>query len=575
MVAYRNEFRYSDFKCNLSGACVRFPGIGAYVRIGDKLGCGAYGDVFRGYLIGNSLDVNADGGDAASQCKRRNVNSTPSSTSVSSSSSCAGTADCGDSRSSTSCAASCAASCAVSCATSCCGTVDGSSQASHAAMVPDYAIKYFKDDIVQIMEEGFSSGTLRELSIMKVGAAVRPCHPAQSCNEHPNILKLVDVYVGSHPAIAAALNSQLGEVLRAAGVDTTGRTDLPFYPFKSSQVFMLALYEYCKGGDLGRAIWRAYAKGQPGYTLSEVKWYAFQLLNGLAYLHTSKIEHRDLKPNNIMLADTDRLTVLKIGDWGMGREYRNLDGTITPTACTLFYRPIEVILGPMTLLPAEAEGGPSPPRGHRHNYGINADNWSAACIIAELATGQPLFHGNSDFQVLTRIVTTLGRPTEEEWRNCSRSEHYPFKGSLYRVHVADKKARLRAVLRGRMDDLGLDLLLKMLEYNPHKRLSALEALSHPWFHDVDFRRLDAMGVRNCMSNALMGRLGSKAVRDLEANSNGITSTTLLSHLLFRDSEAKDQVLNAIDRDYARVDSALRQSSLPVAIQYSGSVRPPQ
>ncbi|CDR97332.1 protein kinase domain containing protein, putative [Babesia bigemina] len=547
MAANRTNFRYSDFKCDLSGACVRFPGIGAYVRIGEKLGCGAYGDVFRGYRLDECSDATPSSNDAGYQCKKRHVGG------------CSPTSD--------SAAASAGGDAAGS------GKDDGSGlvgtfsnppetareEGSPEPHVPDYAIKYFKEDIVHIMNEGFSSGTLRELSIMK------------SCNDHPNILKLVDVYVGAHPGIAATLNTQLGDMLKSSGSDLSRRKDLHFYPFKNSQVFMLALYEYCEGGDLGRAIWRAYDKGLGGYTLSEVKWYAFQLLNGLAYLHTSKIQHRDLKPNNIMLATSDRLTVLKIGDWGMGREMRNLDGTITPTACTLFYRPIEVILGPM-VIPPESENFLRPSQSHRHNYGINADNWSAACIIAELATGQPLFHGNSDFQVLTRIVTTLGRPTEEEWRNCSRSEHYPFKGSLYRMQVTDRKERLRTVLQGRMDDLGLDLLLSLLEYNPHKRLSALEALSHPWFHDVDFRHLDALGVRNCMSNTLMGRFGPGAVRDLEANSGGITSSTLLSHVLFLDSDTRDQVVDAMDRDYACVAPALRQSALPVAIQYSGAAR---
>ncbi|ORM39991.1 Negative regulator of the PHO system [Babesia sp. Xinjiang] len=548
MVVNRNTFRYSDFKCNLSGACIRFPGINAYVRIGEKLGCGAYGDVFRGYRVDDGADVTTTLCDAKAQGKRRNVEGSARST-ASSETSCTGVDD--------------TSGVTASSIGLCCGQTDRSktgeaSQDVHVSTVPDYAVKYFKDDIIHIMEEGFTSGTLRELSIMK------------SCNDHPNIVKLVDVYVGSHPDIVDALNSQLGDALKSSGTDVAGRKDLQFYPFKKSQIFMFALYEYCKGGDLGRAIWRTYSKSKSGYTLDEVKWYAFQLLNGLAYLHTSKIEHRDLKPNNIMLADNERRTVLKIGDWGMGREFRNLDGTITPTACTLFYRPIEVILGPMLIPPADADTPIGSTTAHKHNYGINADNWSAACIIAEMATGQPLFHGNSDFQVLTRIVTTLGRPTEEEWRNCSHSEHYPFNGSLYNVQVADKKERLRAVLRGRMDDLGLDLLLSLLQYNPHKRLSALEALSHPWFHDVDFRRLDALGVRNCLTNALMGRFGAGAVRNLEALSNGITSTSLLSHLLFVGADAKNQVMDAIDRDYAHVSSSLRQCSLPVVIQYNGS-----
>ncbi|KAK1933185.1 protein kinase domain containing protein [Babesia divergens] len=569
MAGHRDDFRYSDFKCNLSGACVRFPGIGEYVRIGEKLGCGAYGDVFRGYRVSDTSAVTPQNCDVSIESKRGSVDpdrrGSHTQSSVAMGSSSRSPEDGSSDMSSRADEYKTRVDTAYA---------ESSSVDPRLGEFPDYAIKYFKDDSAQIMEEGFSSGTLRELSIMK------------SCNDHPNILKLVDVFVGAHPGIASMLNAQLGNILKDVGEEVLGRKDLQFYPFKSSQVFVLALYEFCKGGDLGRSICRVYSKGQSGYTLPEVKWYAFQLLNGLAYLHMSKIEHRDLKPNNIMLADNKRLSVLKIGDWGMGREFRNMDGTTTPTACTLFYRPIEVILGAVSLLKNQSEelfGAPSAHVGalvpvlkwhQRHNYGINVDNWSAACIIAELATGQPLFHGNSDFQVLTRIVTTLGRPTEEEWHNCSKSEHYPFNGSLYKITVPDKKERLRTVLRGRVDDLGLDLLLSLLQYNPHKRLSAIEALSHPWFHDVDFRKLDSLGVRNCLGNATAGMLGAEATKAIEEQSKGITSTTLLSHLLFTEGVVKDQVLDAIDRDHAQIDLHLRQPPLPIVVQYKDAEQPP-
>lgn len=60
-----------------------------------------------------------------------------------------------------------------------------------------------------------------------------------------------------------------------------------------------------------------------------------------------------MKPNNIMLDRDGPFPVLKIGDWGLGREFRSLHGTITPTACTMFYRPIEVILGSISILTSD------------------------------------------------------------------------------------------------------------------------------------------------------------------------------------------------------------------------------
>lgn len=550
MAVNRNEVRYSDLKCDLSGICIKFPGIGAYVRIGDRLGGGAYGDVFSGHLVQEPTDPSIIKCDDAKGCKRRNVLAGRNGANADKGAfwyngvNCSEESDSDTSKHYSEFKGRIDTAYAESC-------MDDTATEEY----PDYAIKYFKDDTVQFMEEGFCPGTLRELSIMK------------SCNDHPNIIKLVDVYVGTHPGIASLLDKQFREMINNSNGKVVGRNDSNMYPFKSSQIFVLALYEYCKGGDLGRKIFRMNAKGHGGFSLEEVKWYAYQLLNGLAYLHMSKIEHRDLKPNNIMLADNRRLTVLKIGDWGMSREFRNMDGSTTPTACTMFYRPIEVILGSLPLLDTKSTKplGTTPVR--RYSYGINVDSWGAGCIIAELVTWQPLFHGNSDFQVLTRIVTTLGRPTEEEWRNCSKSEHYPFNGSLYNITVKDKKERLRQVLKGRMDSLGIDLLLSLLQYNPHKRISAIEALSHPWFHDIDFRKLDALGVRNCLGNAMMGMLGAGTVRAMESRSECITSTTLLPHLLFTESKAKEQVIDAIDRDHSSLEVSLRQPALPIVVQY--------
>ncbi|AFZ81635.1 protein kinase domain-containing protein [Theileria equi strain WA] len=192
--------------------------------------------------------------------------------------------------------------------------------------------------------------------------------------------------------------------------------------------------------------------------------------------------------------------------------------------------------------------------------------WSAACIIAEMVTGQPLFHGNSDFQVLTRIVTILGRPTEDEWKNCSLSEHYPFNGSLYQFSTESKRENLKIALKGRMDDVGLDLMMKMLEYNPHSRISAQVALSHPWFADVDYRKLDSLGVTNSLTNSMRGMFGKKIVDVMEERSKGILTTTLLSHLLHKKASMKDHIIDAIERDYTTVTHNMKCYGLPVLIR---------
>ncbi|KAK2194931.1 bifunctional Protein kinase domain/Protein kinase-like domain superfamily, partial [Babesia duncani] len=257
MPPQRNACRFVDLKCNLSGVCLKFNGIGAVVRVGEKLGCGAYGDVFRACLINSALESTPTNSDVS--YKRRNCSPVPRgpprnlTTDFSN----------GDLRMSRA------------------ATLDADGQALYEDVQDTgnatettsthFAIKYFKDDTFQIMSEGLASGTIRELSIMK------------SCEGHPNIIKLVDVFVGPHDEIRERLNLQAQE-LQEQGCDNGSGNET--FPLKKDQIFVLGLYEYCRGGDLGRAICRAYTKScGGGFTLDQVKWYAFQLLNGIAYLH--------------------------------------------------------------------------------------------------------------------------------------------------------------------------------------------------------------------------------------------------------------------------------------------------
>lgn len=123
-------------------------------------------------------------------------------------------------------------------------------------------------------------------------------------------------------------------------------------------------------------------------------------------------------------------------------------------------------------------------------------------------------------------------------------------------------------MKGRIDDLGLDLMMKMLEYNPHSRISAQVALSHPWFADVDFRRLDSLGVTNSLTNSMRGMLSSKIVDVMEERSKGILTTTLLSHLLHKKVPMRNHIIDAIEKDYTTVTYNAKCYGLPVLIRSS-------
>ncbi|KAL0488126.1 cyclin-dependent kinase 2, partial [Acrasis kona] len=188
-----------------------------------------------------------------------------------------------------------------------------------------------------------------------------------------------------------------------------------------------------------------------------VKSYLYQILKGIAYCHSNRVLHRDIKPQNLLLEkQTGRI---KIADFGLSRpfgDYRTI--TFTHEVVTLYYRAPEIILG-------------------SKYYGTPVDIWSIGCIFAELVTLTPLFHGDSEVDVLYKIFNTLGTPNEQNWPGVSKLEHFNMNFPKWNQNC------LRTVVP-QLDDLGIDLLCKLLVYSPKDRISARQALFHPFFEDL-------------------------------------------------------------------------------------------
>ncbi|RVW79599.1 Cell division control protein 2-like C [Vitis vinifera] len=159
--------------------------------------------------------------------------------------------------------------------------------------------------------------------------------------------------------------------------------------------------------------------------------------------------HRDLKPQNL-LVDKDK-GILKIADLASG-------GPLLFLSRATLMRAPEVLLGST-------------------HYSTGVDMWSVGCIFAEMVRRQALFPGDSEFQQLLHIFRLLGTPTEKQWPGVS---------SLRDWHVYpqwEPQNLARAVPSLGPD--GVDLLSKMLKYDPSERISAKAALDHPYFDSLD------------------------------------------------------------------------------------------
>jgi serine/threonine protein kinase len=186
-----------------------------------------------------------------------------------------------------------------------------------------------------------------------------------------------------------------------------------------------------------------------------VKSYVYQMLLGIDFCHKRGVMHRDLKPQNLLI---DKMGRLKLADFGLARAFCIPVRAYTHEVITLWYRAPEILLG------------------SRH-YSTGVDIWSIGCIMAELANKRPLWPGDSEIDMLFRIFRLLGTPTERLWPGVSQLPD--FKGSFPKWPTQDLAPKCP-----NLDADGIDLLGKMLVFDPTKRISAKQALQHPWFNDL-------------------------------------------------------------------------------------------
>eukprot|EP01116_Phalansterium_solitarium_P002739 TRINITY_DN1295_c0_g1_i1.p1 TRINITY_DN1295_c0_g1~~TRINITY_DN1295_c0_g1_i1.p1 ORF type:complete len:511 (+),score=123.95 TRINITY_DN1295_c0_g1_i1:109-1533(+) len=192
------------------------------------------------------------------------------------------------------------------------------------------------------------------------------------------------------------------------------------------------------------------------FLTSEVKCLMLQLLRGINHLHENWILHRDLKTSNLLYSNKG---VLKIADFGLAREYGSPLKTYTHMVVTLWYRAPELLLG-------------------TKKYTTAIDMWSVGCIFAEFLTKEPLLQGNSELNQLELMFKLLGTPNESIWPGFSDLKSAK-KVNFFHQPYNNLKSRLPPTTT----EAAFDLLNKMLTYDPKQRITAAEALEHPYFKE--------------------------------------------------------------------------------------------
>ena len=235
--------------------------------------------------------------------------------------------------------------------------------------------------------------------------------------EHPNVLALHEVFAareGTLSLVIDFLQTDLEKIIRAKDVSSKSYVPMP---------------------------------------ANEIKAYLKMFLQGVSFCHDNFVLHRDLKPANLLIGADG---VLKLCDFGLARTYGSPNAKYSPQAITLWYRPMELLLG-------------------AQQYGPACDMWGVGCIFGEMLLRAPLFataQGASDLQQMQRIMELMGSPTDTSWPGM---EHLPVT-----IKFKHKDAvPLAAVFTGASSS-SIDLMSKLLRFDPRERITASQALEHAY-----------------------------------------------------------------------------------------------
>ncbi|XP_018443611.1 mitogen-activated protein kinase homolog MMK1-like [Raphanus sativus] len=193
-------------------------------------------------------------------------------------------------------------------------------------------------------------------------------------------------------------------------------------------------------------------------TKNHYQYFLYQILRGLKYIHSANVLHRDLKPSNLLVSVA---CDLKICDFGLARVASETHA-MTEYVTTRWYRAPELLLNSSA-------------------YTTAIDMWSVGCIFVELITGRTLFPGRDRVHQFHLILELIGSPTEYDTGSLNNSA----KQYLRQLPWFDRQSFYLKFPN--VPHSAIDLIEKMLKFDPRQRISVDDALAHPFLeklHDI-------------------------------------------------------------------------------------------
>lgn len=268
---------------------------------------------------------------------------------------------------------------------------------------PSFKVAIKKIKIVQDERDaGISVSAIREIRFLQELS-------------HPNIIAMHDVYASKSQNISLVL-----EYLPLGDLEMLIRdTDSIRYSLQDIKAWM---------GMLGRAVW---------------------------FCHENFVLHRDIKPNNLLIAADGEV---KLADFGLARSFADPFNRMTCNVITRWYRPPELLFGA------------------RHYAGA-VDVWSMGCVFAELVLRTPFMAGNSDLHQTDLICQAIGTPSEDNWPGVTQLPNWAQPETRQAVRARD----FYLTTFGTVGADGVDLLMSTLILDPRKRGTAKQFLRHQWW----------------------------------------------------------------------------------------------